>query len=630
MTTGPGMILWASAVLHAALPGGGPGRAEPLAISTAAESYAAVVPASATALTERGQFLKFIAVEPGTFTIRAEFASGGAVVAGTRDIVVASPPGPPPHGKAAVLPVAPEADLLLKARDWVRVAAWAQPGGAMTFRIKGLAEDLPMVETPGPDPAVYFAEHLKDSPRTGGYYVGAYRIGPADQCEEKEIEFSYRHPGFGKARATAPGRLTADQGIWRVGQIQAKTAGTRSGPNAGQLYFFQQGTRFLLDGKAGARWRARLTETEEAWIDEAGVELAPEGAPPPSAKLETIIVRSSDTHAEVEFTVGAPVPVVVSQEAGLVKVSFYYTREHVNWIVYDELDSFVREIRWRQEGAQKASVFIHLKPGEKLWGYSLRRAPDRYVLTLRRVPRAGRKSLFEGLTVILDPGHSAQDAAGIGPLLTREQDLNLGLAQRVKERLVREKAAVVLTRSSADEVVPLARRTEIAVENKGDVFLSLHFNALPAGVDPRAAARGFSIYHHQPQSVELARELQLSYRDRIPLPSEGFRFTDFHVVRLTEMPSALLESAYIMLPEVETLITEAKFQDGLSQAIVEGLWRFLRKNLRQPAAPGPSAQAAVRKPPSEFLALEKPRGRAKSAVPRAAKPKPPRGQRKNR
>ena len=207
--------------------------------------------------------------------------------------------------------------------------------------------------------------------------------------------------------------------------MSAKLAGTRSGPDAGQLYFFQQGTRFLIDGKAGERWRVRLAGAEEAWIDEKNVQLLPEGTPPPKALLETIVVRSSDSHADVEFTVGAPVPAVVSQEDGIVKVSFYGTREHVNWIVYDDNDSFVREVRWRQENSDKAEAFIHLKKGERLWGYSLRRTGERYVLPCA-APLARAAATSSKASPGLDP--ATAPTRGHRPASTREQDVNLSLA----------------------------------------------------------------------------------------------------------------------------------------------------------------------------------------------------------
>ncbi|MBI5211680.1 MAG: N-acetylmuramoyl-L-alanine amidase [Elusimicrobia bacterium] len=544
-------------------------------------------------LTDLGQFLKTIPVDPGTFTIRLELRTEGGLVESMRDIFVSSPAGPPPPGKAAVVPVQPEADLWLKGGDWVKVAAWANPGGKMRFRIKGLAEDVPMAEAQGPGSGVYYAENLKETFKGGGYYVGAYRVAPGDMGKDRPIEFQFKHPGFGKAKATAPGRLTTDPRWWRVAQVQAKAAPARSGPDDGYLYFFQQGTRLLLDAKEGLRWRIRLADTEEAWIEEKYIELLPEGTPPPSAKLETVVVRSGPAQTDVEFLVNAAIPVVVAQEGDdVVKVSFYQTREHVNYVVYDEDDPFVRDIRWRQENAQKASVLIALAEGEKLWGYALRRAADRTVLTLRRPPSMGRKTVFEGLTIALDPGHSGPDAASTGPLMTREQDVNYALAQRVRKRLLEEKAEVVMTRGTPEEVVGLSRRPELAVEAKADLFLSLHFNALPPGVDPRDKPRGYSVYYYHPQSFDLARELLLSYRDKIQLPSESFRFGDYLVVRMTEMPAALIESAYIMLPEQEKLITDPRFQDKLAQAIVEGLWRFLAKNLR-PVSP-PSKPASRR------------------------------------
>jgi N-acetylmuramoyl-L-alanine amidase len=83
-------------------------------------------------------------------------------------------------------------------------------------------------------------------------------------------------------------------------------------------------------------------------------------------------------------------------------------------------------------------------------------------------------------TVMLDPGHGGSDTGTVGRMGTKEKDITLDIAKRLKERLEKHgKYNVIMTREQ-DITLPLNKRIEIARLNKADIFVSIHINSLPS------------------------------------------------------------------------------------------------------------------------------------------------------
>ncbi len=80
-------------------------------------------------------------------------------------------------------------------------------------------------------------------------------------------------------------------------------------------------------------------------------------------------------------------------------------------------------------------------------------------------------------TVVIDPGHGGEDEGARGPRGTREKDLTLQVAQKLKATIESRLGLRVLLTREGDDNVPYDRRTAIANNNKADVFFSLHANA---------------------------------------------------------------------------------------------------------------------------------------------------------
>ncbi|MBQ8728874.1 MAG: N-acetylmuramoyl-L-alanine amidase [Alphaproteobacteria bacterium] len=81
--------------------------------------------------------------------------------------------------------------------------------------------------------------------------------------------------------------------------------------------------------------------------------------------------------------------------------------------------------------------------------------------------------------VVVDAGHGGKDPGCIGKGGTREKDIVLSVAKKLKSKLDASGFKTYLTRSD-DTYLKLARRAEIAEQRKADLFISLHANANPS------------------------------------------------------------------------------------------------------------------------------------------------------
>ena len=88
-------------------------------------------------------------------------------------------------------------------------------------------------------------------------------------------------------------------------------------------------------------------------------------------------------------------------------------------------------------------------------------------------------SSVSGKKICIDPGHggtAATDSYRVGVLGEREEWINLRVALTLKKMLESKGAKVLMTRK-ADDNVELAKRAELAISNKADLFISIHHNA---------------------------------------------------------------------------------------------------------------------------------------------------------
>lgn len=226
-----------------------------------------------------------------------------------------------------------------------------------------------------------------------------------------------------------------------------------------------------------------------------------------------------------------------------------------------------------------------------------------------------RKFLID--VVVIDPGHGGKDPGAIGVYGTREKDITLAVAKKLKSLVEKLGVKVVMTRES-DEFVELYRRGQIANENGGKIFISLHCNSMP--YKPHNAS-GFEVYILRPGKTEEAiriaeREnavikLEENYEERYKhLTDESYilmamahnayvknseRFAEilnqeargnlgvkvngvsqagFYVLVGASMPSVLIEMAYLSNPQDEKYLLSQTNQWQIARTIFNAVKRF--------------------------------------------------------
>lgn len=83
-------------------------------------------------------------------------------------------------------------------------------------------------------------------------------------------------------------------------------------------------------------------------------------------------------------------------------------------------------------------------------------------------------------TIMIDAGHGGADAGTRGRSGTKEKDITLDIAKRLKARLEKTGRYNVLMTRDQDITLPLNKRVEMAIESKADLFISIHLNYLPS------------------------------------------------------------------------------------------------------------------------------------------------------
>jgi N-acetylmuramoyl-L-alanine amidase len=228
------------------------------------------------------------------------------------------------------------------------------------------------------------------------------------------------------------------------------------------------------------------------------------------------------------------------------------------------------------------------------------------------------------IIVALDAGHGGEDPGATGPSGTREKDVVLALAHRMRTRInsasVNGNAMRAYLTRDADFFVPLQKRVDKARQVQADLFISLHADAfftphpqgasvfaLSQGGASSSAARwmadkenkadlvgGLNVRAKDAQvkralldmstTAQIKDSLQLGgamLREigRIgKLHKPGVEQAGFAVLKAPDIPSVLVEAGFISNPDEEAKLNDDAYQDKLADALMRGIERYFSKN----------------------------------------------------
>jgi N-acetylmuramoyl-L-alanine amidase len=236
--------------------------------------------------------------------------------------------------------------------------------------------------------------------------------------------------------------------------------------------------------------------------------------------------------------------------------------------------------------------------------------------------RAQRRDRWKLDVIVIDAGHGGKDPGTIGVVGTHEKNITLGVALKLGQLIENNLRGVkvVYTRKT-DRFVELYRRTQIANEAAGKLFVSLHCNALP---HKPSSMNGFEIYLLRPnrseEAVSIASrenaviQLEEGYEERyrklteeefiivtmaqssymkqseqfavcavnsmannLRIKNSGVKQAGFYVLVGASMPNVLVELGYLTNRKEEQLLRSQDGQRKIAEALFKGIKNYKMK-----------------------------------------------------
>lgn len=216
--------------------------------------------------------------------------------------------------------------------------------------------------------------------------------------------------------------------------------------------------------------------------------------------------------------------------------------------------------------------------------------------------------------VVIDPGHGGKDPGAVGSF-SKEKDITLAVSLKVGNLIKKyfDNVEVIYTRST-DEFVELHKRAKIANDNKADLFICIHVNAIAGGnaygaetfvmglnvseenmrvaklensvilkednyeknydgFDPNCPESNimFSLYQNAylEQSLKFSEKVQKNLKNTAGRYDRGVKQAAFLVLWRTTMPAVLIECGFISHKDEEKYMNTEAGQDQMAQAIFD-------------------------------------------------------------
>lgn len=217
------------------------------------------------------------------------------------------------------------------------------------------------------------------------------------------------------------------------------------------------------------------------------------------------------------------------------------------------------------------------------------------------------------LVIAIDAGHGGQDPGAVGPSGKREKDITLAIARELARQVNATPGLKAQLTRDTDMFIPLNRRAQIARAGKADMFISIHADAAE-----NRAAKGSSVYvlslkgassqrarwlADKENAADLIGGVRLAQTDNVltnvllDLTQSGhmkasedagnhilsglkrignnhkphIERANFAVLRTSDMPAMLVETAFLSNPDEERRLIDPEFQRTVARAVLDGV-----------------------------------------------------------
>lgn len=224
------------------------------------------------------------------------------------------------------------------------------------------------------------------------------------------------------------------------------------------------------------------------------------------------------------------------------------------------------------------------------------------------------------ITIAIDPGHGGEDPGAIGAMGSKEKHVVLSIAKRLRDKIEEDPYMRPFLTRDGDYFVPLHTRVQKARRVEADLFISIHADAF---IEPRA--RGASVFAlsqlgassttarwmaNKENASDLIGGINIKTQDRqvanllldmsttaqikdslqvgnsilrqigsfAALHKPRVEQASFAVLKAPDIPSILVETAFISNPQEEARLNDEAYQDRIAEAILKGIRDYFAKN----------------------------------------------------
>ncbi|MFQ6066409.1 MAG: N-acetylmuramoyl-L-alanine amidase [bacterium] len=295
----------------------------------------------------------------------------------------------------------------------------------------------------------------------------------------------------------------------------------------------------------------------------------------------------------------------------------------------DIKDRFIRQLRLSQDSEHVTKVVLDLRNLDYTYNIFPLEGPHRLVIEVKNPrkdpvadllkprefsyysPESVSEENRRVYKVILDPGHGGEDPGAIGPTGLKEKKVTLAVALEVADLLKDEAGIYVYLTRTDDRFIPLDRRTEMANQWGGDLFVSIHANAAfnqrasgietffnsrypygegaaevaarenaPLGDDDVSGEAKAILWdlvqdRYRDESNELSHFVQRGLCQATSLEDRGVKSAGFYVLRGAAMPAILVEIGFVSNPWEEQKLKKEEFRKEIALGIFGGIKDYL-------------------------------------------------------
>lgn len=362
----------------------------------------------------------------------------------------------------------------------------------------------------------------------------------------------------------------------------------------------------------------------------------PPRAPRPAPELVRIRFWTAPDHTRIVFDLSGPPPVEPQfRLAGPTAYEISIPKMRKSLAVTSEFvgDSLVADI-FPAVSESGIVIRVGLKQATTPLAFVLAAAdgiPDRIVIDVPAPPNPQADLKLEQqlseikkskrLIVAIDPGHGGDDTGALGYRRLPEADVVLAIAKKLRWELEQIPGVSAFLTRSGDYFIPLRKRIELARRYQADIMISIHCNAsrnrdatgtevyflsltgatdeasrsfaeaenaadLIGGVPPETGDDLLGILFDLKQndtvrrSSELAEKLVDALRDEDRLSTRGVKQAGFVVLKAPEIPSVLVETAFISNPREASMLKDSQFQSKVAELLAEGVQAYMKNHAR--------------------------------------------------